>query len=126
MTHKFRLAAVHLAFVAMVLRALLPAGWMPDATGTAGAFFVVCTMDSGPVHQTDLHQPGKPAPDGGQHSHEECPFSAAPHVAAPVTVAQLALPAYFAIFSNPPSVAASAGPSALYQPQSPRAPPLFA
>jgi hypothetical protein len=120
-----RLTALHLALAAMMLRALMPVGWMPNPAGAAGALFVICTAD-GPLLQTGQHDHGKHAPDDGQHSHEECPFAAAPHVAAPVTVAQIALPSFFGRFSNPPLASVSVVFTAVYQPQSPRAPPLFA
>lgn len=123
MTQKFRTAAVHVALVAMLLRALLPAGWMPNPTGTTESFFVLCTMD-GPIQQADQHDQGKHAPDDGQHGHDACPFAAAPHVAAPVTVTAIAQPSLFARFSNPPGVTIAKVSFAVYQPQSPRAPPL--
>jgi len=125
MPHRFRIVAVHLALAAMLLRALLPAGWMPNQAGAGESFFVACTMD-GTVQQADQHQHGKNAPDDSQHGHDECPFAAAAHVAAPATVAELALPSYFGGFSNSPGPAAAAVQFAAYEPQSPRAPPLAA
>ena len=44
MTAIVRSFAVTLALSAMLLRALLPAGWMPDLAGT-GAPLVICTVD---------------------------------------------------------------------------------
>jgi hypothetical protein len=125
MTKRFRHIAIHLALAAMMLRALVPVGWMPNTTGASGSFFTICTMD-GPVHLADQHDQGKHTPDDGQHGHDECPFAAAPHFAAPLTVAKLALPSYFGRFSNPPSTAAAVVQLAVYQPQSPRAPPRTA
>jgi Protein of unknown function (DUF2946) len=125
MPHRFRFAAIHLALAAMLLRALLPAGWMPNPAGIGESIFIVCTMD-GPVQQADQHQQGKHMPDDGQRGHEECPFAAAPHIAAPAAVALLALPSYFGRFSNPPSLTAATATASSYQPQSPRAPPLSA
>jgi hypothetical protein len=121
MTRNFRIAAVHLALAAMLLRALLPAGWMPNAE--PGSFLTICTMD-GSVHQVDQHQPGRHTPDDTQHGHDECPFAAAPHVASAAVSAQLAMPSTFGRFSNPPGVADSDAKFSRYQPQSPRAPPL--
>lgn len=47
-----RSAAVQIALLAMLLRAVLPAGWMPAAITSANASpFVICTMD-GPLHAT--------------------------------------------------------------------------
>jgi hypothetical protein len=120
-----RHAAVLLALVAMVLRALLPAGWMPNLTGTGESAFVICTMD-GPVQSAAKdHGPGKPTPDDGRQ-HEACPFAAAPHVATSSAVAALRA----SVVSN--SVARYAPSQRLtpeparYAPQAPRAPPSFA
>jgi hypothetical protein len=122
MRRSFRTAAVHLALVAMLLRALLPAGWMPS-TVAGPSFLVICSMDA-PVQHGDQHGQGQHTPDDGQHSHDECPFAAAPHIAPAGAVAQLAQPSYFGRFSNPPGVAQADAKFSLYQPQSPRAPPL--
>ncbi len=124
MTRNFRSIAVHLALAAMLLRALLPAGWMPNANPAHGSFLTICAMDSA-AHQVDQHQSGQHTPDDGQHSHDECPFAAAPHVAPAAVLAQLAMPSTFGRFSNPPGVAVSDARFSLYQPQSPRAPPLM-
>src|SRR5580704_4013467 len=48
----FRRALVHIALAALILRAFLPAGWMPNPKGPAQSAFVICTMD-GPVIGTD-------------------------------------------------------------------------
>lgn len=118
----FRHAAVHLALIAMMLRALLPVGWMPNPTGTGDGAFIICTMD-GPVQSMDPHHaPGKKTPVDGR-SHEECPFAAAAHVAAPATVAHLASPSVAGHFFGPPAAAIAVARVAEHQPQSPRAPP---
>jgi hypothetical protein len=118
-----RLAAIHLAIAAMLLRALLPAGWMPDATGTTT--FAICTMD-GSGHHATQQSPGKPDPADGQHGHDECPFAAAHHVAAPVFVGRLAAPSFAGRAANIAHPAADSGRVAEYGPHSPRAPPHFA
>jgi hypothetical protein len=118
-----RLAALHLAVVAMLLRALLPAGWMPDTTGATA--FTICTMDS-TGHHVEQRSPGKPAPADSQHGHEECPFAAAHHVAAPVATARLEAPSLAGRVADIFHPAAAFGPAAEYQSQSPRAPPHFA
>ncbi|MEI9991247.1 MAG: hypothetical protein WDM86_14525 [Rhizomicrobium sp.] len=111
-----RSAAISLALCAMVLRALLPDGWMPAA---AGAPFVICSVDG--VHDGGK-QPGDPA---REHSHAPCAFAAAAPLAPP-QVAGFAAPAVSAI----PSVAFAgrAGPlqaRAFHRPNAPRAPPFF-
>jgi hypothetical protein len=118
-----RLAAVHLAIVAMLLRALLPAGWMPDPTGTAA--FTICTMDA-TGHHAEQDPAGKPVPEDSRHVHEECPFAAAPHVAAPVLVAHLAAPSRTARTIDFPELLIGFGPVTEYGPHSPRAPPHIA
>ena len=118
-----RLAAIHLAIAAMLLRALLPAGWMPDPTGTAA--FTICTMD-GTGHHSEQDPAGKPAPEDGRHVHDECPFAAAPHVAAPVVAAHLPAPSTNSHRVDFPDFAVAFGPIADYGPHSPRAPPHFA
>jgi hypothetical protein len=118
-----RLAAHHLAIAAMLLRALLPAGWMPDATGATA--FTICTMD-GAGHHAERQSPGKPAPADSQHGHEECPFAAAHHVAAPVVTARLAAPSLAGRAADVSRPGAASGPVAEYEPHSPRAPPQIA
>jgi hypothetical protein len=73
-----RTAAVHLALVAMLLRALLPAGWMPAAITHADASpFVICTVD-GPLHAPSKHAPAH------DRAGTPCIFAAAAHLSSPV------------------------------------------
>lgn len=109
----FRFAR-HVAFLALVARALLPAGWMPDANG-----LTICSVGT-PVQQDDH---GK-APAQDAH-HDACPFAAAPHLASVPDLPQLALPAFHAFAAATDRVYA-ASVSARFTPQSPRAPPLNA
>jgi hypothetical protein len=83
----FSRPALALALVAMLLRALLPAGWMPNPAGPARAFITICTMN-GPVH---MAWPGtaRPAPDrrspdqhSSDHANAPCAFAAAAPLAA--------------------------------------------
>jgi hypothetical protein len=118
-----RLAGLHLALAAMLLRALLPVGWMPDLGGSAP--IIICSMDgSGQHHEQSV--PGKPSPNDGKHSHEECPFAAAPHVAAPVLLGHLAAPSLAGHAVNVPDIPAVFVSVAEYDSHSPRAPPRFA
>jgi hypothetical protein len=126
MVRHLRFAAVHVALAAMVLRALLPAGWMPGAS--AGTPLVVCTMD-GPV-RIALGADGKPLKhqplqDDARH-HEMCPFAAAPHLATPSAPAQLALPGYAILGSREVARQYVVTGAGRYAPQSPRAPPALA
>lgn len=126
MIRNLRFAAVHLALAAMVLRALLPAGWMPGAS--AGTPLVVCTMNG--LEQIVLGADGKPlkhqpSQDGALH-HEMCPFAAAAHLASPSAPAEPALPGYAIFRSQDVASNYVATGAQRHAPQSPRAPPAFA
>lgn len=121
---KFRTAAVSLALAAMMLRALLPAGWMPGAIAS-GTPLVLCTMGS-MAHAAPAKNGGplerKPTHDDGRH-HEVCPFSAAPHLAPPAAAAAI-LPSY-AVTGGAARLAQSPlRQVSRYVPQAPRAPPV--
>jgi hypothetical protein len=107
----------HLALIALFVRAMMPAGWMPDAhTGLA-----ICSLDAfahlGVVHHDDAPTTGDKA------SHEECPFAAAPHLASTPDVPSLIAPIAHA-FAAATDRAYAATIVARFAPQSPRAPPL--
>jgi hypothetical protein len=114
-----RTAAVHLALVAMLLRALMPAGWMPAAITPANASpFVICTVD-GPLHAPAKHAPAH------DRAGTPCIFAAAAHLSSPVAHAAASLPvaAWSTIDVAPRiEVASSATP---HRPNAPRAPPAF-
>jgi hypothetical protein len=135
MLRTFRLAAVQLALAAMMLRALLPMGWMPNPDGFAQSPLVICLMDmpSGMdmSHAMDMSKPMDMGMQGhghdhGQQNNEQCPFAAAPHVAAPFTIAELAPPSEQAHFAEKPTSRTLATLALDYHPQSPRAPPEIA
>lgn len=107
---------VLLAFTAILLRGLLPMGWMPDAQGG----FTICSVD-GVHHTAPADQPGKQ-----DHNDSVCPFAAAAHLAPPV-LAALALLVRSADSMQQPALPLTIAPSrARHNPQSPRAPPFFA
>lgn len=125
MARNLRLLAVHLALVAMVLRALLPAGWMPNLDGQPGSALIICSMDGSADLSADHGGlPPKHQPDG-RGDHDGCPFAAAPHLATggilpAIHQPQLArnlVPGFDQSHAEP----ALSG----YAPQSPRAPPSF-
>ena len=132
-TH-FRRAAVAFALVAMALRALLPAGWMPNPDGFAQSPLMICfhDMPSGMdmSHAMDMSKPmdmqGHGQDHGQQQNNEQCPFAAAPHVAAPVTVAELAPPSTLIRLVVHETADEAIAAATHYQPQSPRAPPEIA
>jgi hypothetical protein len=107
----FRFAR-HVAFFALMARALLPMGWMPAADG-----LTICSVgadqndhDKGPVQ--DAH-------------HDACPFAAAPHLASVPDAPQLILPTFHA-FAAATDRDYALAVAARFTPQSPRAPPLNA
>jgi hypothetical protein len=140
-----RRVAIALALAAMALRALIPAGWMPNPHGMGETAFIICGMDA-MVDMPGMNMPGmdmsdmdmtknvnsdigQQAPAGHSddgHQHEACPFAAAPHLAAPLLAAMF----------QPPALAEKGGRHlfrvrlafgpAHYAPQSPRAPPHLA
>jgi hypothetical protein len=106
----FRLAR-HVAFIALVTRALLPAGWMPAAHG-----MTICSVETSA-------QPDQKAPAEKNTHHDICPFAAAPHLASVPDLPQLTLPAFHA-FSAATDRRYAATLAARFSPGSPRAPPL--
>jgi hypothetical protein len=111
----FLQTARHLAIIALLLRAMLPAGWMPDAQ----AGLVICSLGTlGTVH----HDGDQKSP---QAAHEECAFAAAAPLGAAPDAPLLTLPAFHAA-----AAAIDRGTAvsiaARFAPQSPRAPPLNA
>lgn len=107
----------HLALAALILRALLPAGWMPDAQ----AGLTICSPGTLGI----IHHDGAPGHSDGKANQEECPFAAAPHLASTPDMAQLTAPAFHAIAAATDRATAAAI-AARFTPQSPRAPPLNA
>jgi hypothetical protein len=141
----FRRAAVALALVAMVFRALVPAGWMPNPHGFAETAFIICDMgEMSPMAMANMDMahrdmaamsksdgdpsngqaPAKQSDDGRQH--EACPFAAAPHFATPSIIALLLPPSLADGFSHGLKDESLAVLPAHYAPQSPRAPPVTA
>jgi hypothetical protein len=106
----FRFAR-QLAFIALVVRALLPAGWMPDAQ----AGIVICSVQTGSHDKT-------PA-DAARH--EVCTFAAQPQLASVPDAPHLTAPSLHA-FAARTDRAYAAIVAAHFSPNSPRAPPLNA
>jgi len=106
-------AACHLAIIALLVRAMLPAGWMPDAQ----AGLTICSVTTLGV----IHHDGQGQTDG-KAQHEECAFAAAAHLAAAPAAPHLILPAFHGFTAETDSHYAAKVP-AHFTPQSPRAPP---
>ena len=78
----FRTLAATLALGSMLLRAVLPIGWMPGPTGHTGAALVICSIDGMHRRAPPPAPPGHRAPD--DHG-VACPFAAAAQLAPPLT-----------------------------------------
>lgn len=105
----FRFAR-HVAFIALVARALMPTGWMPDAQ----AGVIICSVDA-------KTQQGDKAPSPERH--DICPFAATPALASTPDAPQLSQPALHAVLAAVDRNYAAAI-LARFTPGSPRAPPL--
>lgn len=81
-----RSLALSLAMLAMVLRGLLPDGWMPDTDGSGR--IVICT-GHGPVRASPAHNRGHTLPNRGD---KVCPFAAAAHHSPPLAFAAATQP----------------------------------
>ena len=114
-----RSIAVSLALCAMLLRALLPDGWMPAANAAAaGTPFVICSVDAD-------HHGGKAPGDTQQRTHAPCAFAAMAPLSPPCSaaipvriacdVSVIARRAYTARTVDRPA----------YRRNAPRAPPLL-
>src|SRR5579872_2149307 len=124
----FRRLAVTLALAAMALRALVPAGWMPNPHGFAETAFIICDMgemspmamakmdmahmDMSAMDMSHMDMAGMSKTDGdsakdqsparqSDDGHQQtCPFAAAPHVATPSIAAMLLPPSLADGFSH--------------------------
>ncbi len=138
-----RRAAVLLAILAMTLRGLLPAGWMPNPDGMRETALIICDMGgASPSGMNMVHMDhasgmdmGGADPESGaapMHKHADdghsqpCPFAAAPHFATLSVLALLSPPSLAARFVHRHAPEGRRIAAAFYTPQSPRAPPHLA
>jgi hypothetical protein len=111
----FRSIAVSLALCAMVLRALLPDGWMP-AANAAETPLVICSVDG-------THHNGKAPGDTQQRTHAPCAFAAAAPLSPPSTGAVVACAPGAVTFIARGFDSAPLVGAARYQPNAARGPP---
>jgi hypothetical protein len=105
----------HVALAALILRAMLPAGWMPGSHG-----LTICSATLGAIHHDVA-----PGHADGKSAHEECPFAASAHMAAAPDAPSMAMPVFHAFAASVDRARASVI-AARFSPGSPRAPPLSA
>jgi hypothetical protein len=110
----------HVALAALILRAMLPAGWMPEAHG-----LTICSVTLTSEALGAIHHDAAPGHAGDKTAHQECPFAASAHMAAAPDAPSLALPAVHAFVASVDR-AHAAVIAARFSPGSPRAPPLNA
>jgi len=119
MTRTLRVAGFQLAFMAMLLRALLPAGWMPDASGHA--FFTICTADGAVQGARNGHSDQNKPDDSARH--QICPFAATAMGAAPISSSSLVAPFLVGGGSSDRRPIVASALLTRHNPQAPRAPP---
>jgi hypothetical protein len=108
----------HILLIALLLRALVPLGWMPGSAALGQSVFIICAADGSVTHGT----PGK---DDAGSRHEPCAFAAA-HVMAPPEAGAFALPLLQATAMDHMAAPAILRVAAAFTPQAPRAPPVSA
>ena len=108
----------HLLLPALLLRALVPLGWMPGTAQLGQAAFIICNADGSVQHGT----PGKP---DNTIQQQVCAFAAATKLFDTPDAAVLAPPASTARQIAGDIAPAAPAASATYAPQAPRAPPGF-
>jgi hypothetical protein len=117
-----RLITIEIALVAMMLRAVLPNGWMPGPVGTP---LIICTGYS--IQHVVLDANGNPsAPQQGDHSNV-CPYAACAHLSLPTLGPNVLPPRHIHIAALACKPRPQIAPSRLLRYAiSPRAPPVFA
>jgi hypothetical protein len=112
-----------LLLVALLVRGITPAGWMPNPQGLAGSPFVICTADG--AHVVTLDHDGQPTKPASSERHDLCAFAG--HNAAPAAHALLHLGSSHVelLATAQPAPAASPLCAPRHRDQAPRAPPTF-
>ena len=114
-----KMLARHLLLAALLLRALVPLGWMPGLAQLGEASWIICTADGQIQHGV----PGKD--DAAGHHQQPCAFAAA-HVMAPPQVHAFAEPQLQVSAPDTRVATSSVSLASAFTPQAPRAPPISA
>jgi hypothetical protein len=124
MKNALRLVAVYVALAAMLARAFVPAGWMPNVAAN-GAPLIICTMDGGVTVDAkgSLQKQQRNGQDSGR-AHDICPFAAAAHFAAPTGDVSFAAPSALFASLEPPQPDPLPTGGDIYAPRSTRGPPV--
>jgi hypothetical protein len=78
-----RLAAVYVAAMALLLRALVPVGWMPNNGHARHSIFMPCPMMTGMRMPMPMPGPHPAKHDPASHEGSMCPFAATAHFTPP-------------------------------------------
>ncbi len=108
----------HFLLAALLLRALMPLGWMPGSAQLGQAAWIICTADGHIQH-------GTPGQDDSHQHQQPCAFAAAHVMASPGGHAFTA-PLLQAVALQTRTAPAVIRVAAVFTPQSPRAPPFSA
>ena len=117
---------MYVALVAMLLHALIPAGWMPSVPAQTGSFFVICTVHTAQPLAPEDGKTRTPSDQQGTHHNDMCPFAAAPHGVPQPAFAQVSAPTFLASVHFDDRRTQALPSAAVSGPQSPRGPPRFA
>ena len=109
--------ARHILLAALLLRAMVPLGWMPGQASLGQAAWIICTADGSIQHGT----PGK---DDTQQHEQPCAFAVA-HIMAEPQANAFAAPLLQAAAIETVATRADLRVANAFTPQSPRAPPFF-
>ena len=110
--------ARHLLLAALLLRALLPLGWMPGSVQLGQSAWIICTADGQIQH-------GAPGKNDTTPQHEPCAFAVAHVLAAPDSHGFVA-PVLQTAQTDTGVAVEAIHAATRFTPQSPRAPPIFA
>jgi hypothetical protein len=112
-----------LLLAAFMLRALIPSGWMPQASNGDGVTLVICTAAG--MKQIVLGPDGEPVDDAPNATHEPCPFAAWAKFPPPLLAVSLA--PHLSLGSSEPIADTPIPPQATHlRLAAPRAPPVRA
>lgn len=122
-----RLAGLHVALVAMLLRAFLPVGWMPappsQIADAEWVPFVICTGNG--LVRLNTPAGGEHGDDKETHHVAPCPYAAAAHLSTPAFGGAVALyEASFVAFVEDGGIHAPVVRD-IFQRKRSRAPPLL-
>jgi len=107
----------HILLAALLLRALMPLGWMPGSAQLGQSAWIICTADGQVQH-------GAPGKNDSAQQHQPCAFAAA-HALATPDAHGFTAPLRQVAAIDAGTVSGGVRTAVRFAPQSPRAPPAF-